>query len=288
VVKVVRTLRAARYDVALDLQGLLKSAMLARVSGARRVVGFVRGEVREAAAAAFYDGAVDPRPARHVLDRGRAVAAAAAPTIDSGGPGLPAPGSGLPRDGSRFGAARFPFTIPASDVPARVRSSLGIGADAAFVALNPGAAWPNKRWPAERFGALAAALRGRTGLRSIVLWGPGEEALARAVSDASESAAQPAPPTALEDLIALVASARLVVSGDTGPLHLAAAVGAPIVGLYGPTDPARNGPWSPDDRVVSRSPICQCFHQRRCHAARWCLDDVTVGDVLEAALARLS
>jgi heptosyltransferase-1 len=289
VVKVVRTLRTARYDVALDLQGLLKSAVLARVSGARRVVGFVRGEVREAAAATFYDEAVDPRPARHVLDRGLALAAAAGATIDPGGRRAPpTSGSGLPRDGSRSGAARFPFTIPPSDMPARVRASLGIGADAAFVALNPGAAWPNKRWPAERFGALAAGLRARTDLRSIVLWGPGEEALARAVSDASESAAQPAPPTTLEDLIALVANARLVVSGDTGPLHLAAAVGAPIVGLYGPTDPARNGPWSPDDRVVSRSPICECFHQRRCHATRWCLDDVGVGEVLDAALARLS
>jgi len=155
------------------------------------------------------------------------------------------------------------------------------------VALNPGAAWPNKRWPAARFGALAAALHARRGLRSIVLWGPGEEALAREASDASQGAALPAPQTTLDDLLAIVAEARLVVSGDTGPLHLAAAVEAPIVGIYGPTDPMRNGPWAPDDIAVSRSAICPCFHRRQCHAERWCLLDVTVDEVVDAALRRL-
>lgn len=264
--QVVRGLRAVGYDVALDLQGLLKSAVLAHLSGAKRVIGFTRPQLREAAASAFYNVSVDPGPARHVVDRGLAIAAAA---------------------GAATTTRAFPFAAPASDAPARVRAALDLAAGEAFMALNPGAAWPNKRWPADRFGALAAALRERAGLRSIVLWGPGEEALAQAVCDASNGAARPAPQTSLDDLIAIVADAALVVSGDTGPLHLAAAAGAPIVGLYGPTDPARNGPWAPDDVTVSRSPQCACFHQRQCHAARWCLLDVGVDDVVDAALRRL-
>jgi heptosyltransferase I len=263
----VRSLRAAGYDFAIDLQGLLKSAVLARASGADRVIGLARSHLREGAASAFYNSTVDPGPARHVVDRGLALAAAA---------------------GASAAVRPFPFATPASEAPARVRSALHLAEGAGFAAINPGAAWPNKRWPADRFGALAAALRKRAGLRSIVLWGPGEEELAQAVCAGSDGAAAPAPRTSLDDLIAILASARLVVSGDTGPLHLAAAVGAPIVGLYGPTDPARNGPWAADDVVVSRSPVCQCFHQRRCHAQRWCLLDVGVDEVIEAAMRRLA
>ena len=103
-----------------------------------------------------------------------------------------------------------------------------------------------------------------------------------------DGAAAIAPRTSLRDAIALVASAALVVSGDNGPIHLAAAVGTPVVGIYGPTDPARNGPWDADDRVVSRSSVCPCFHQRRCTAPRWCLLDVGVDEVAAAAIARLA
>ena len=264
---VVRALRGVGYDFAIDLQGLLKSAVLARLSGAERVIGFTRPQLRERAASAFYDIAVDPGPARHVVDRGLALAAAA---------------------GATSAVRRFPFAPPASEAPSRARAALGVGAGEPFAALNPGAAWPNKRWPADRFGAVASALRDRAGLRSIVLWGPGEEALAYEVCDTSVGAARPAPRTSLDDLIAILADAALVVSGDTGPLHLAAAAGTPIVGIYGPTDPARNGPWAEDDVVVSRSPQCQCFHQRRCHAERWCLLDVRVDEVIEAAMRRLN
>jgi lipopolysaccharide heptosyltransferase I len=264
---VVSALRRARYDAALDLQGLLKSAVLARLSGASRVIGFARPHLREPAAAFFYSETVDPAAARHVVARGLALAA------------------GLGIDPAA--APAFPIVVPGSAAPARARDALGLGTSEPFVALNPGAAWVNKRWPADRFGALAEALQQATGLRSVVLWGPGEEALAKAVCDASASAAVPAPPTTLDDLLALVASARLLVAGDTGPLHLAAAAGTPVVGLYGPTDPARNGPWSPDDVTVSRSALCECSHQRRCQASRWCLLDIGVQEVVQAALHRL-
>jgi heptosyltransferase-1 len=159
-----------------------------------------------------------------------------------------------------------------------------------FALLNPGAAWPNKRWPPERFGEVAAFLREVRGIRSVVVWGPGDEALARSVVDASEGAATEAPPTGIADLVALSRAASLCVSGDTGPVHLAAAVGTPVVGLFGPTDSERNGPWRAEDVVVTRFGACGCHYERRCRRdrdGRWCLQDISVAEVTAAIQQRL-
>ena len=246
VVPVVRRLRAARYDVAIDAQGLLKSALLARLAGARRVVGLARGHLREPLAGWAYDDAVEPA-GPHVVDH--ALALARGGWCGCGG-----------RRGSRCSRPRRTSSHASA-------ATLGLGAGQPFAVINPGAAWPNKRWPPERFGAVARDLRARHGWPSIVAWGPGEEDLARAVVAAAGGAAALAPMTSLGELLAIVGAAGLVVSGDTGPLHLAAALGTPIVGIYGPTDPARNGPWSPADVTLSRNGACACHHQRRCTAA---------------------
>ena len=96
------------------------------------------------------------------------------------------------------------------------------------------------------------------------------------------------PATTLNDLLALSRQASLVVSGDTGPLHLAASVGAPIVGLFGPTRPERNGPWSADDESVSRAGTCVCFHKRECRRGRACVNDIPVDEVFAACQRRLA
>lgn len=263
----VREMRAAGYDVCLDLQGLLKSAVYARASGAHRVIGFSRDMVREATATLAYTetGGV---PGGHVIDRNLSL---------------------LARLG--FTPATRPamrLTVPPSDVVSSSHALLG-GAAVPFALLNPGAGWPNKRWPAERFGHLADRLGADHGLRSLVLWGPGEESLAAEVVRASETgAAVMAPQSEIADVLALARAARVVVAGDTGPLHLAAAVGAPLVGLYGPTPPERNGPWSPDDRWVSRHDACGCVFKRRCTADIWCLGRITVDEVAAVVAARLA
>lgn len=264
---VVARLRAAGYDAALDAQGLLKSAVLARLSGATRVVGLAAAHLREPAARFCYTEMVDPGTPAHVVHKTLALARAA---------------------GADDVEPRFALAVPDSSVPSRARAALGLAPDAPVALINPGAAWPNKRWPAARFGGLAARLAAEHGLRSAVLWGPGEEPLAAEVVAHAGRAAIAAPPTPLPNLLALLSSARLVVSGDTGPLHLAAALGRPLVGLYGPTDPARNGPWSPADVTVSRSEQCTCHYQRRCHARSWCLEDVTVDEVAAAVARRLA
>ena len=97
-----------------------------------------------------------------------------------------------------------------------------------------------------------------------------------------------APATNIRDLVGLSRAAALVISGDTGPLHIATAVGTPAVGIFGPTDPARNGPWSEDDVSVSRFDRCECHYDRTCHGARWCLEDVTVAEVCAAVQQRVT
>jgi heptosyltransferase-1 len=270
-VAAIRELRGARYDVALDLQGLIKSAVLARASGAGRVVGFSPRYARERLARLFYTDAYDPgadlmhhpRETRHVV------------TINLGL---------LRVVGVTAGDPEFPIAqVESEAAQAAIRQTGG-----RYALLNPCAAWPNKRWPPSRFGTVAAELRARHGLMSVVLWGPGEDALAAAVVEAAGGAAVLAAKTSIADLVALARGAALIVSGDTGPTHVAAAVGTPVVGIYGPTRPARNGPLSPDDITVSRDAVCQCHHRRRCRLERMCLLDIEVADVMDAVDRRLS
>jgi ADP-heptose:LPS heptosyltransferase len=165
---------------------------------------------------------------------------------------------------------------------------LKLGRGDRFALLNPGAAWPNKRWPPERFGRVATAIAERHGLRSAVLSGPGEETLAEAIVAASAGAAVATPRTTIADVLAIARAARLMVSGDTGPLHLAAAVGTPVVALFGPTDAARNGPWSERDVSLSKYDGCSCRYQRRCRLAQPCLFEIGEDEVLRAVEERLA
>ena len=263
----VAELRRSRYDVAFDLQGLLKSAVLARLSGARRVIGFAPAHLREASARWFYTETIDPAGAQHVVDKNLAALTAVGITQ-------------APR--------RFPIDVPPSPAVGDVARRLGLAAGARFALINPGAAWPNKRWPPDRFGAAAAAMHARHGLRSAVLWGPGEESLARDVAGRSGGAATAAPPTSVADLVELARAACLMIAGDTGPLHIAAAVGTPVIGLFGPTDPRRNGPWDPADIALSQFDACVCHYQRRCRRTTACLADIHVEDLVAAIDRRLA
>ncbi len=262
--KLLGELRRERYDAALDLQGLIKSAVLARLAHARMTIGFPRKHLRESAARLFYTKAPDPGSAAHVIDKNLALLA--------------------PLDVTDR-ARRFPIVIPRTPVVQGVVDRLG---SAPFAILNPGAAWPNKRWPPDRFGHVAAAMHRDLGMRSIVLWGPGEEKLASAVAAASQGAAEPAPRTTITDIFGLARSAKLVVSGDTGPLHIAGAVGTPLVALFGPTYAERNGPWSPADITISQNWQCICHYERQCRRSNRCIDDIGVDAVMDAIRRRLA
>jgi lipopolysaccharide heptosyltransferase I len=234
-------IRAAHFDVAIDLQGLVKSGLLTLSTGAPFRIGFARSHCREPLNALFTTRRVTPPPgAVHVVDQYLSVLAPLgvepAPPVFH----LPAPPE------AEWRVERF-------------LSEQGVKPHDRLVALNPGAGRPAKRWPVGHFRGLAERLVVEAGVRVLVLWGPDEEGMARAVARAD---AILAPATTLPELGALLRRSRLVVGSDTGPLHLAAALGTPCVGLYGPTRPERNGPYgrrcrgleSPNGTMAAISP----------------------------------
>ena len=227
--------RSARYDVAVDLQGAIRSAVLARWSGARVVLG--AAEPRESPASLWYTRRVIARGA-HVIEQNLSVAAAIVGTK------LQGLSAQFPRD---------------EDAERRIGERLTDAGVGEFAILNPGAGWGAKRWPAERYGQVARALAAR-GVRSILNYGPGEEELVREAETASEGAALTMK-CSITELIALTRRARLFIGGDTGPMHLAAALQVPVVAIFGPTDPARNGPYGTRS-IVLRNPASSTTHSR--------------------------
>jgi len=247
--------RAAGYDVAVDLQGAMRSAVLARWSGARVVCG--AAESRESPASLWYTRKVVTR-GRHVIEQNVSVAEA-----------LIGRRVEVPR-------AEVPCDLKSEE---RVDKQLREFSAGEFAVLNPGAGWGAKRWPAERYGEVARGLA-KLGVRSILNYGPGEEELVRAAEAASGGNARAIRCT-VGELIALMRRARLFVGGDTGPLHLAAALRLPVVAIYGPTDPARNGPYGTRS-VVLRSAASVTSHARRNEAEEGMLG-IGSNAVVEAA-----
>jgi heptosyltransferase-1 len=210
-----RSLRAERYDFAVDFQGLIKSSMAAAAARPSRIFGFHHTQLRERAAALFYSHKTLSRAA-HVVDRNLDLAAAA-------------------------GAATLLRTFP---LPAgRPEGALPPGD---FVLASPLAGWPAKQWPVEHYQALAARLERELGI-PLVLDGPPGSGFAHC--------------SGLPGLIHATRRAAAVVGVDSGPLHLAAALAKPGVAIYGPTDPARNGPYGDSFRVL-RSPAAVTTYKR--------------------------
>jgi heptosyltransferase-1 len=226
-------LRGVRYDAAIDFQGAVRSALLARWSGAPVVYG--SAQPRENAASMFYTRQVLARGS-HVVEQALALTQA---VIQH-----PAPESQL----------EFPVD-PDAD-----RKVAALTADVRdFVLLNPGAGWGAKQWPAERYGVVAQELA-KDGIPSLANYGPGEEELATALEAASHGTARRIF-CSISELIALTRRARLFIGGDTGPMHLAAALKIPVVAIFGPTDPARNGPFATHS-IVLRSAASTTSHAR--------------------------
>jgi lipopolysaccharide heptosyltransferase I len=233
-----RRLAAARFDAVVDLQGLLKSAVLAWLTRAPLRIGFASGGLREPLSALLTNRHVSPPPqAAHVVEQYLALLAPL----------------GVREPVMEF---RLPSDPLADAAVGEFFSAAGLKPRERLVTLSPGAGRAAKRWPAPRFAALAARLAAERGAAVVVVWGPGEEALAReVVVGAASPRVLMAPPTDLLGLLALLRRASVVVAGDTGPLHLAAALDTPCVGLWGPrpgerNDARRNGPYGRNHRIV--------------------------------------
>ena len=251
-------LRELKYDHVIDLQGAIRSALLAKASGARVRAGAMHP--RELPARWWYNVKAHT-PGRHVVDQAAEVVSAAL--------------------GRMVEPLQPPFPISAEaehwadDV---TRADFGT-----FAIINPGAGWGAKRWPAERYAAVVRTL-GEHGVKALVNAGPGEANLAQEVVEHNKNSSRVVE-CSLPQLIAITRRAALFVGGDTGPLHLASALGTPAVAIFGPTDPARNGPYG-GRYVVLRSPESKRDHSRRSEPEPGLLN-ITVEQVTEAALGLL-
>jgi heptosyltransferase I len=261
-------------DIALDFQGLMKSGLVAFASRAKRRIGFETGDLREKASKLFLTEQAKTSHLMHVIDKNLALARAA----------IPESVAKPTRHQTDPSAYEFPISVSAEDERYAEGTTEG---HSRFAIINPGGGWATKLWTPELYAALADWLWEESGVSSFVTYGPSEEALAQAVVSSARSPSVRPIASTLKQFVAIARRAALFVGGDTGPLHLAAASGTPIVGLYGPTSPIRNGPFNPRDITVGRDLWCRpdC-HRRRCW--HWECMDISLSDVKRAVVRRLA
>jgi lipopolysaccharide heptosyltransferase I len=243
-----KRLRDGAFDVALDFQGLLKSAGVASRARARMTVGFATEVLREPMAARFYDRQVTADDHGHVIQKNLQLAAALGYDIS--------------------GDYEFPMGLTeAEDLLGKVTM---VNYDGRMALLNPGGGWPTKLWNTAGFAAVADRLWEAYRMRSLVTYGPGEETLAREIVAQARTGAAEIYDATLRELWAVARYAKLFVGGDTGPMHIAAAAGTPIVALFGPTSAQRNGPFDPRDEIVERYDLdCRtdCYRRACSHTS---------------------
>jgi lipopolysaccharide heptosyltransferase I len=265
--KQIRGLRSFEFDVAIDFQGLWKSALIGKLSGAPRRWGFAREGLREPACRILLTDTVKTPKEINVVRKNLALAAGAL-DID------------VPDE-------KFEFPIATVDEDVAEASEIVAGTGCKFAILNPGGGWVTKLWHAEKFGGLADALWEERGLTPVVVTGPKEQDLAETVRANSRTGKTIFAKPSLKGLYELAKRAAVFVGGDTGPTHIAIAAGAPVVGLFGPTEWWRNGSTNADDICVERNEIdCRVdCHRRTC--SKWICMDSDVDVVLAAVSDRI-
>ncbi len=255
-----RELRAGRFDLVFDPQALTKSAMLAWISGAKRRIGPAAPVAKELAPWLYSESVRTEE--EHIVPRSLELLRVL----------------GVRRPNVDF---QVPLRAAAIDAMSQFvhRNRLADG----FVVINPGASWPSKRWELDRFASVASRLHAERQLRSVIVWaGDEERRAAERVVELSRSAALLAPATTLPELAALASLGSLFISSDSGPLHLAAAVGSPVVGLYGATRPEACGAWGPAARNLQVAYHSGSARERR-SADNTAMRSITVEQVVEAS-----
>jgi heptosyltransferase-1 len=253
-------------QIAVDFQGLVKSGLLASFSKAKRRIGFQGNNLKEPLAAMFYTDKLGKIAENdHVISKNLKLL------------------SLVGIDEERYG---FPLTVP-DELTASIQKKLedlGYAGKKKLVLLNVGAAWETKRWHAERWSQLIQKLGNRENFL-LLLWGDdAEKELAVKVSQ--ETGVAMVPSLSLQEVIALVREASLVVSGDTFALQVACAFSKPVVGLFGPTDPKRNGPFRPQDRVAFHQLECSFCYKRVCPRLD-CLERISADEVASLCMESL-
>jgi heptosyltransferase I len=241
-------LRNQKFDLSLDFQGLMKSAMVARLARIPRRIGFAKEALREPASAMLLTERVAADDRGHVIEKNLQLVRhlGCEPT----------------------GALEFPITSNAEDD--RFAEEQADRVNGEFAILNPGGGWPTKLWGAEGFAEIADRLYKEFGLRSFITFGPGEQELADVIVNQTKTGAAQTLASTLKQFFSLARRAGLFIGGDTGPMHLAAAAGTPIVTIFGPTSSRRNGPFDKNDIVVERDDLdCRvdCYRRSCSHTS---------------------
>ena len=247
-------LRAQKFDLVIDLQGLFRSGWLAWVTGAPVRVG--AADARELAWIFYTHRTAAGPAARHAIERYLDIA-------------------------QFVGLDRSPvhFVFPTNDDDRRAVATLL--PDEPFAVLLPATNWPTKQWPIDKFASLVGPLK-QMGLTSVLAGGPDADAMAPSLPGVINIAGR----TTLRELVAVLERASLVIANDTGPMHIAAALGRPLVTMYGPTSPARTGPYDRDDTVVRLDIACSpCFSRTCCHHS--CMTSLQIEPVLQMAKQQL-
>jgi heptosyltransferase-1 len=256
-------IRGRGWDAAIDYQGLWKSAALPFLGGAKRRIGFSWGAIRESGVPVLYTERVCPT-SRHIVDQNGELSL---------------------RAGAKQKVANVSLRVPDEDVH-KVRAILDKHGIDRYVVLSPGGGWRSKCWPAERYGVLCGQIFDDLKMRCVVNCGPGEENLAEKISLSAGKAEPLRYSGSVGELMALLRNAACLVGGDTGPLHLGVALGTPTVALFGPTDPARNGPHGSND-IVLRDPAAVTSYKRGDQPDASMLQ-IRVEDVLQAVRQRIT
>jgi len=237
--QIIAKIRRHSWKASIDYQGLWKAACLPFLGAVKTRVGFSSATIREFGVPLLYTHRVACR-STHIAEQNGELSVCA---------------------GASHLTGRVTLCVAEVDQE-RVREELARGGVNRYVVLSPGGGWQSKCWPTERFGALSQRIQRELGFPCVINYAPGEEHLAAAVKAASGDAQSSVYDGELGPLMALLRGACCVVGGDTGPLHLATALGRPVVALFGPTDPARNGPYPTEDTTVLRSATAKTTYQR--------------------------
>lgn len=247
--KFFKDLRAERYDLVIDIQGLLRSGIIAKATGSRFRIGF--SEAREGASV-FYTHTVKGGRDVHAVDRYLKVADFL----------------GLKRDDIQFPFPPLP-ELPIDGMPDLLKKD--------YAVIAPGARWPTKIWPPERFGKVASMLP----LKTVVVGSPSESCLAEEVVRSSQGKALSiAGKTGLKELAAVIGRARFMLCNDSGPMHIAAAMGVPVFAIFGPTDHLKTGPYGEGHTIIRNNVSCSPCRKRRCNDGR-CMIDLKAETVYE-------